>query len=89
MPKTGNKGLKLSFSKSLFCEKTTEIRTLQNDLIGTIKEIRKRSYIAQNAGNVMVEVCSYTDAKRFILDTYINTGKPSKKKSSWQLHLFN
>lgn len=88
MPSKSNKGLKLSFSKSLFCEKTTEIRTFQNDLIGTIKENHPGRYLAQNIQNHLVELCSYDDAKVFILNSYISLGKPQLSQDSWQLALF-
>ena len=88
IPTTGDTGLKLSYSKSLFCEKTTEIRTLQNDLIGTIKEHTSGQYLAQNIQNKFVEVCTYFDAKRYILNSYMSLGKPEELPENWQLQLF-
>jgi hypothetical protein len=83
-----DKGLKLSYSKSLFCEKTTEVRTLQNDLIGTIKENGIADFVVQNVQNNFIQVCTYTDAKIFILNSYINLGRPGEKSLEWQLKLF-
>ena len=88
MPSKSDKGLKLSYSKSLFCEKTIEIRTFQNDLIGTIKENHPGRYLAQNVQNNLVELCSYDDAREFILKSYIRLGRPAMEQESWQLALF-
>lgn len=88
MPIMCDKGLKLSYSKNLFCEKTTEIRTLQNDLIGTIKEENPGSYRAQNIQNKIINLCTFDDAKVYILNSYINLGKPEESLDNWQLALF-
>ena len=88
MSSEDDKGLKLSYSKSLFCEKTTEIRTLQNDLIGTIKEEGLGNYIVQNVQNKFIEVCTYADAKIYVLNSYLKLGKPEEKSPDWQLQLF-
>jgi hypothetical protein len=87
-PIQGDRGLKLSYSKSLFCEKTTEIRTLQNDLIGTIREARGGLFLVQNVQNKFVELCTYDDARKYILSSYIRLGKPEEKSEDWQLQLF-
>lgn len=88
MPSPGDRGLKLSYSKSLFCEKTIEIRTLQNDLIGTIREDNNGLFLVQNVQNKFLELCTYEDARKFILNSYIRLGKPEEKSEDWQLQLF-
>ncbi len=88
MPIMCDKGLKLSYSKSLFCEKTTEIRTLQNDLIGTIKQENLGIFRAQNIQNKFIDLCTYDDAKLYILNSYISLGKPEESLDNWQLALF-
>ena len=89
MPSNVDKGLKLSYSKSLFCEKTTEIRTFQNDLIGTIKQVNSSNFLAQNKQNDFIELCTYKDARKFILDSYLSLGKPESSPENWQLALFS
>lgn len=88
MPSMCDKGLKLSYSKSLFCEKTTEIRTLQNDLIGTIKKENQGNYQAQNVQNRIIDLCTWDDAKMYILNSYLRLGKPEESQDNWQLALF-
>ena len=78
MPSIKDQGLKLSYSKSLFCEKTTEVRTLQNDLIGTIKEKGLADFLVQNVQNKFIEVCTYADAQIFILHRHFMRMKRSR-----------
>ena len=88
MPSKSDQGLKLSYSKSLFCKETIEIRTLQNTLIGTIKQNKNSEFVAQNIQNNFVEVCTYNDAQQYILNSYMKLGKPEYSQDSWQLALF-
>ena len=80
--------LKTSLSKNLFDDSITEVRTLQNDVIGTITQIGHRRFQVTNYKNDKVLLPTFKDSRVFILKTYFFAGKQIKLESNLQLNLF-
>lgn len=80
--------LKTTLSKDLFDDSITEVRTLQNDVIGTITQIGHRRFQVTNYKNDKVLLPTFKDSKIFILKTYFFAGKPLSLERNLQLNLF-
>jgi hypothetical protein len=80
--------LKVSLSKNLFDQNITEIRTLQNEVIGTINTLGGRRFQVSNYKNEKVFLPSFDDSRTFILSCYFFAGRQEDPLSGLQLHMF-
>ncbi len=80
--------LKVSLSKNLFDDSITEIRTLQNEVIGTINSIGIRKFQVKNYRSDIVELSTFKDSRNFILKSYYFAGRPVEFDKDLQLNLF-
>lgn len=80
--------LKVSLSKNLFDDSITEIRTLQNEVIGTVSTVGARKYQVTNYRSDRVELSTFKDSKQFVLKSYFFAGKPMVLEKNLQLNLF-
>ena len=80
--------MEVSLSKNLFDQNITEIRTLQNEVIGTINTLGCRKFQVSNYKNERVLLPSFDDSRTFILSCYYFAGRHEDPMAGLQLHMF-